>query len=148
LTVVAAGTSMPEVATSVVAALKGERDIAVGNVVGSNVFNLLCVLGATAVVTPGGSLPVSAGVLAVDLPVMVAVAVACLPVFVTGHTIARWEGAVFLGYYGAYTAYLVLAATRHDAADEFHMVMIAFVIPITLLTIAVSVWREWRAPRR
>jgi cation:H+ antiporter len=145
LTIVAAGTSMPEVATSVVAALKGERDIAVGNVVGSNVFNLLCVLGATAVVAPNAGLPVSAGALTVDLPVMVAVAVACLPVFGTGHTIARWEGAVFLGYYGAYAAYLVLAATRHDAADQFGIVMLGFVIPLTLLTIAVSVWREWRS---
>jgi len=144
LTVVAAGTSMPEVATSVVAALKGERDIAVGNAVGSNIFNILSVLGLTAALAPAGGIAVSSGVLSVDLPVMVAVAVACLPIFFTGHTIARWEGAVFLGYYVAYTTYLVLTATQHDAADEFQMVMLGFVIPLTLLTIAVSAWREWR----
>ncbi len=148
LTIVAAGTSMPEVATSVVAALKGERDIAVGNAVGSNIFNMLSVLGLTAAVAPGGGISVSPGVISVDMPIMIAVAVACLPVFFTGHVIARWEGAVFLGYYVAYTTYLVLTATRHDAADEFRMVMLAFVIPLTLLSIAISASREWRASSR
>jgi len=148
LTIVAAGTSMPEVATSVVAALKGERDIAVGNAVGSNIFNILSVLGFTAVFAPGGGIAVSPGVIAVDMPVMIAVAIACLPVFFTGNTIARWEGAVFLAYYVAYTVYLVLTATAHAAVDEFTMVLVGFVIPLTLLTIGVSTWREWRSPSR
>jgi len=144
LTIVAAGTSMPEVATSIVAALRGERDIAVGNVVGSNIFNLLAVLGLTAAIAPGEGIAVARGVMTVDLPVMVAVAVACLPIFFTGHTIARWEGAVFLAYYGAYTAYLFLTATQHAASDEFGMVMFLFVIPLTVITLAVSVVRELR----
>ncbi|MCS7102198.1 MAG: calcium/sodium antiporter, partial [Burkholderiaceae bacterium] len=96
LTVVAAGTSLPEIATSVVAALRGERDIAVGNVVGSNVFNLLGCLGAAALVAPAG-LTVAPAVLNFDAWVMLAVAVACLPIFITGREIARWEGALFLG---------------------------------------------------
>ena len=83
LTIVAAGTSLPEVATSILAAFRGERDIAVGNVVGSNIFNLLAVLGLAGLVAPGG-LPAPAALLRFDLPVMVAVALACLPIFASG----------------------------------------------------------------
>ena len=144
LTIVAAGTSLPEVATSVLASIRGERDIAVGNVVGSNIFNLLAVLGLGGIVAPGG-VPVSPGALTFDLPVMIGVALATLPIFVTGYAIARWEGAVFLAFYGAYTAYLVLDATRHHAVDEFGSAMIWFVIPLTALTLLVLVLRR---PRR
>src|SRR5690606_27057492 len=84
LTIIAAGTSMPEVATSVTAAIKGERDIAVGNVVGSNIFNILSVLGLTAFVAPGG-IPVSQAAEAFDIPVMLAVAILALPIFFTGN---------------------------------------------------------------
>jgi cation:H+ antiporter len=147
LTIVAAGTSLPEVATSLMATIRGERDIAVGNVVGSNTFNLLGVLGLSALVAPN-ALPVPASVLAFDLPVMTAVAVACLPVFFTGRTIARWEGIVFLGYYVAYTAYLVLATQRHEATEAFGDAMLGFVLPITVLTLAVSLAGELKARRR
>ena len=102
ITVVAAGTSLPEVAASVAAAVRGERDIAVGNVIGSNIFNVLAVLGISSLVTSGG-VPVSAAALDFDIPVMVATAIACLPVFYTGGTISRWEGVLFLGYYGIYS---------------------------------------------
>lgn len=115
LTIVAAGTSMPEVATSVTAALKGERDIAVGNVVGSNTFNILGCLGVAGLASGGAGLQVPSAVLNFDLWVMSAVAIACLPVFLTGREIARWEGGIFLGYYLAYVAYLILAAQQHDA---------------------------------
>jgi cation:H+ antiporter len=80
------------------------------------------------------------------MPFMVAVAIACLPIFFTGHTIARWEGVVFLAYYTAYVSYLILTATEHAALDEFKLAMVVFVIPLTLLTIAISAWREWRRP--
>ena len=146
LTIVAAGTSLPEVATSIVATIRGERDIAVGNVVGSNTFNILGVLGVSALVAPG-DLPVAPSVLAFDLPVMTAVAVACLPVFFTGRTIARWEGVVFLGYYVAYTAYLILAMQRHEATEAFSDAMLGFVLPLTLLTLVVSLAGELRARR-
>lgn len=136
LTIVAAGTSMPEVVTSVVASLRGERDIAVGNIVGSNLFNLLAVLGVAAVAAPGG-VAVEPSVLRFDLPVMAAVAVVCLPIFFTGMAIDRWEGAVLLGYYAAYTAYLVLAATGHAALPAFSSGMLWFVIPLTALTLVV-----------
>lgn len=146
LTIVAAGTSLPEVATSIIASLRGERDIAVGNVVGSNLFNILCVLGLTAAASPHG-VPVPAEALTADLPFMVAVAVACLPVFFTGHTIARWEGAVFLGYYVAYTVFLVLRAMGHPLLDPFLIGMLGFVVPLTVVTLGVVTWRAVRLQR-
>jgi len=147
LTIVAAGTSLPEVATSVIAALRGEREIAVGNVLGSGIFNLGAVLGISAMVS-GTGLQVPPSLLAFDLPVMLAVAVACLPVLFTGHLIARWEGAVFLGYYVAYTAYLVLNAQQHDALEDVTLVMRTVVIPLTVLTLAAVAWRELKRWRR
>jgi cation:H+ antiporter len=109
LTIVAAGTSMPELATSVVATLRGERDIAIGNVVGSNIYNLLAILGIASLVTTGG-LEVNATMLNFDIPVMTVVAVVCLPIFFTRLTIARWEGALFFVGYVIYTGYLVINA--------------------------------------
>lgn len=147
LTIVAAGTSLPEVATSVMASVRGERDIAVGNVVGSNLFNILAVLGLAATVSPAG-VNVSASALAFDIPVMIAVAIACLPIFFTGYVIARWEGLVFLGYYIAYTAYLVMSAARTEGVDEMRTVMMLFVIPLTVLTLGVATIREVRARHR
>ncbi len=136
LTIVAAGTSLPEVVTSVIATIRKERDIAIGNVVGSNIFNILGILGISALVTPGG-LSVAPSMINFDLPVMIAVALACLPIFFTGMTIARWEGLLFLGYYVAYTTYLVLAATQHDALPAYSSVMFTFVLPLTAVTLIV-----------
>jgi cation:H+ antiporter len=146
LTIVAAGTSLPEVATSVMASLRGERDIAVGNVVGSNIFNILAVLGLTALVAPHG-VPVAPAALHFDIPVMIAVALACLPVFFTGHLIARWEGLLFVAYYVAYTAYLLLDASGHDALPAYSAVMLKFVIPLTAVTLALLTVRALRNPR-
>jgi cation:H+ antiporter len=146
LTIVAAGTSLPEVATSIMATIRGERDIAIGNVVGSNTFNILAVLGASSLVARE-PLAVAPSVLAFDLPVMTAVAVACLPVFFTGRQIARWEGVVFLGYYVAYTAYLILSVQHHDALPLLSMTMLCFVVPLTLITLVASLKREVRSLR-
>jgi cation:H+ antiporter len=143
LTIVAAGTSLPEVAASVMAALKGERDIAVGNVVGSSIFNILGVLGAAALVSPAG-LEVAPALLRFDIPVMVAVAVACLPIFYTDYRIARWEGLLFLGYYACYTAYLILAASHHDALPGFTLALTAVVLPLTAITVVVLALRARR----
>jgi cation:H+ antiporter len=140
LTIVAAGTSMPEVATSVMAAIKGERDIAVGNVVGSNTFNILGCLGISSLASGTAGLAIPPAVLNFDLWVMIAVALACLPVFLTGREIARWEGMLFLAYYAAYVVYLILAAQQHDALPAYSMVMLSFVLPLTLITlVAVSI---------
>jgi len=144
LTVVAVGTSMPEIATSLIAALRGQRDIAVGNVVGSNIFNLLAVLGAAGVVSAGG-LAVPDAARNFDLWVMLAVAFACLPILLTGREIARWEGGLFLGYYAAYLLYLVLAAQQHESLQAFSSVMLSYVIPLTAVTLLVSFIRRPRA---
>jgi cation:H+ antiporter len=144
LTVVAVGTSLPEIAASLVAVRRGQGEMAVGNVVGSNVFNVLAVLGITAVVATGG-VPVSAAARSFDLPVMTAVAFACLPVLFTGYRIARWEGALFVGYYVAYVAYLLLDTTGHDAAPVMAAAMLGFVVPLTAVTLAVVSVRAWRA---
>jgi cation:H+ antiporter len=136
LTIVAAGTSLPEVATSVIASLRGERDIAVGNVVGSNVFNLLGVLGLASLVSPAG-IGVADQALQFDLPVMLAVAVACLPIFVTGQEIARWEGGLFFAYYIAYTLYVVMAALHHGALGAYSAAMLWFILPLTAVTLMV-----------
>lgn len=143
LTIVAGGTSLPELATSIVAAMRGERDIAVGNVVGSNIFNILGVLGLTAVIVPGG-IAVPEQVLTFDIPVMVAVAVACLPLFFTGHLIARWEGGLFFGYCIAYTVAISLIATQSSVMPRFKLLMLGFIIPLTVVTIGVVVVRELR----
>jgi len=147
LTIIAAGTSLPEAATSVIASLRGQRDIAVGNVVGSNVFNLLSVLGLTSLVSPSG-IGVPDPALHFDLPVMLAVAIACLPVFATGREIARWEGALFFGYYIAYTSYLVLAAMGHAALGAYETAMLWFVLPLTAVTLIVLCVRDCGPKRR
>lgn len=146
LTIVSVGTSLPELATSVMASLRGHRDIAVGNIVGSNLFNILAVLGLTAVVAPAG-IPVAVQAINFDFPVMVAVMFACLPIFFTRHLIARWEGALFFAYYLAYTLYLVFAALEHTALPNFRLAMVWFVMPLTLVTLAVGVIRYLRQDR-
>jgi cation:H+ antiporter len=142
LTIVAAGTSLPEVATSIIATIRKERDIAIGNVVGSNIFNMLCILGISALVTPGGVV-VAPTIITFDLPIMIAVAVACLPIFFTGYTIARWEGALFLGSYIAYTAFLVLVATSNPALETFTNAML-LVLPLIAATL---IWTSVQALR-
>lgn len=143
LTIVAAGTSLPEVAASVLASLRGERDIAVGNVIGSSIFNLLAVLGLSATVAPDG-INVPRAALAFDVPVMTAAAVMCLPIFFTGYRIGRMEGLLFLGYYVAYVAYLILAANQHAALPLFSAVMIFAVVPATLLVLLIAVLKQAR----
>lgn len=139
LTVVAIGTSLPELATSIVAIRKGETDMAVGNVVGSNIFNIGMVLG----------LPVAGGAIAIDLPLMLATAIALLPIAFTGFVIARWEGTLFLLLYVAYLIYLVLDSTGHDAAGGFSSAMLWLVGPLLAATlIAVTAYEIGRISER
>ncbi len=143
LTVVAIGTSLPEVATSVLAAIRGQRDLAVGNAIGSNLFNLLAVLGITALIAPN-PLPVATSAVQVDIPVMVVVAVACLPIFADGHVLNRWEGFVFLGFYAGYLTWLILDASDSGLRDSYGDVVLFFVVPITTLTLAIIGFRGRR----
>ncbi len=147
LTIVAAGTSLPEVATSVIAAFRGQRDIAVGNVVGSNIFNIMGVLGLSSIVS-GEGVAVSETALYLDIPVMIAVAFACMPIFFTQNIIARWEGGLFFLYFLAYTGYLIAASTSPAVTRTLAIVMLVFVIPLTVVTLAVGVIRAFRSPRK
>jgi cation:H+ antiporter len=130
LTIVAAGTSLPELATSVMASLKGERDIAIGNIVGSNIFNIGAVLGLSGMIAPDG-LPVAQSSLVVDIPVMILVAFACLPVFLANYTVTRSDGVAFLVCYVVYVLYVVLAAQQSA--------MLATMMPFLLIVVAVCV---------
>ena len=141
LTVVALGTSAPEVATTLVAARRGEQDLAVGNAVGSNIFNVVMVLGLPSLIA---GIEVDEAARSLDLPIMVAVAVATLPIVAYNHRLNRWEGVVFVAYYAAYLGYLALDATDHQSTDSFGFVMLAFVVPLTVITIATVAWRERR----
>jgi len=104
LTVVAVGTSLPELATSVVAAFRKEPEMAVGNVLGSNIFNILMILGIAGVVQP---LEVSPRIVRIDIPVALGFALACFPILMSSRRISRTEGITLLILYGAYIAFLV-----------------------------------------
>lgn len=144
LTVVAVGTSLPELATSLIAALRGQRDIAVGNVIGANLFNLLGVLGFTALIAPT-PLSVSPNALDFDLPVMLGVAVLSLPVFYSGYRVTRAEGLLLLGLYLAYGLHVVSFTTGMPLAGKLERLMLFYVLP-TLLTFllftSVIAWRR------
>lgn len=148
LTIVAAGTSLPEVAASVTAALKGERDMAVGNVVGSNIFNILGCLGISGLVAGGSGLTVTASVQSFDIWVMMATALACIPVFMSAREISRWEGLFFLLYYAVYTAYLILAAQQADILPSYVQTFTTIVVPLTVLSFAGLTWWQQKSLRR
>jgi cation:H+ antiporter len=103
LTIVAVGTSLPELFTSVVASIKKESDIAVGNVVGSNIFNILSILGFTAIISPVSS----AGISQVDLTIMLAAALVLLPLSYTNFKISRAEGLFLIIGYISYIIFLL-----------------------------------------
>jgi len=143
LTVISIGTSLPEIATTLIAAMRGMRDMAVGNVIGSCLFNLLAVAGAAAVFAPQG-LSVDPALIRFDLPVMIAATVACLPIFATGHLIARWEGILFFFFYLAYTAYLILATHSEESVLVMRTAMLSFVVPLTVITLLLLWIRDAR----
>jgi cation:H+ antiporter len=133
--------------TSVIASLRGETEIAVGNVLGSNIFNILVVLGVSGIIAPNG-INVSQDVINFDAPVMIAVAFACLPIFYSGKRIERWEGLLFLFYYVAYTAYLVLNSVDHPTLSLYNKIMLFGVIPLTVITLITVAILEKRAKRK
>lgn len=111
LTVVAIGTSAPELVTTVISTLRQERDIAVGNLLGSSIYNVLLILGITALV-PSQGIEVEAVLIYIDLPVMVATTIACVPIFISGRRITRLEGMMFVGAYVAYLTYLIVSRVK------------------------------------
>jgi cation:H+ antiporter len=145
LTVVAAGTSLPELATSVMAAIRGQRDIAVGNVVGSNIFNLLCVLGASAVVSSDG-VAVNREVIRLDFPVMLAATIVLLPICWNGFKVKRWEGIMLAVFYVAYVAYLVMEAGDSGAPGQFRAAML-IIVPLVIVVFSAAGFQGWRRHR-
>ncbi len=143
LTIVAVSTSLPELATSLIAALRGQRDIAVGNVIGSNLFNLLGVLGVTALLAPT-PLSVSPNALDFDLPVMLGVAVLCLPVFYSGYRVTRAEGLLLLGLYLAYGLHVMSFTTGMPLAGQLERLMLFYVLPVLLVFLLFTSVRAWR----
>lgn len=109
LTIVAIGTSAPELTTTIVSTLKNERDIAIGNLLGSGVYNIVFILGIIGVAADGG-VTVSRELVHINIPVMAAAAVACAPAFVTGRQLTRFEGGCFVAAYLAYVIYLIAAS--------------------------------------
>lgn len=146
LTILALGTSAPEIVTTIIAAMRGRRDLAVGNAVGSNIFNILLVMGATTTVTSGG-ISIGEDAVQLDLPILVVAALACLPMVVWDHQLDRWEGGVFVAYYLAYVVFLILDGTGHGAKEPFLVVLFGFVVPLTVLTIGVVTSHQRRSKR-
>lgn len=107
LTVIAIGTSTPELVTTVVSTVRNERSLAIGNLIGSSVFNIALVLGPT-VLASSGDVPVSEAIIGGDLMLMVAVAVLCLPTFWSHRRLGRIEGGVFVAGYVAYLVWMVV----------------------------------------
>jgi cation:H+ antiporter len=146
LTLVAVGTSLPELATSVVAAARGQRDIAVGNVIGSNLFNLTAVLGIAAVGSPDG-IAVAGRALRIDLPVMVLTAAVCLPVFFTGFEISRREGLAFLAAMASYLGWVLADGTGRGLPAAITVAIVCFGAAAFAAT-AMESWRQLKRSRR
>jgi cation:H+ antiporter len=145
LTIVAIGTSLPELATSVLASIRGERDIAVGNVIGSNLFNIMFVLGMSSVVSSDG-VAVQDSAIRLDIPVMIAATIVLLPIFWNGFQIKRWEGAVLMGFYVLYVLYLLLDTNDHSAIGTVGPA-IFFVVCLGMLGFSVTGYQGWRQHR-
>jgi cation:H+ antiporter len=146
LTVVAVGTSLPELATSVVAVMRNEREIAIGNVVGSNLFNCLCVMGLTALTGPQ-AVRVSPEALAFDLPFMLAVAVVMLPLAFDSFRLSRRKGLLLVGYFGLYVLYVLVRAIQPESLAALHTAMLWFVAPLTGIVLIWLSLRGWRRQR-
>ncbi|MEQ9310699.1 MAG: calcium/sodium antiporter [Balneolaceae bacterium] len=137
LTIISIGTSLPEVATSLSAARKGKADIAVANVMGSNLYNIFLTLGLTLIIAPN-FLDVSQQAIDFDLPFMIAVSIACIPIFIAGFNLTRLDGILFLFYYSSYLIYLVLDTLGSGIIPVFENVFLFGILPVTVFYM---VWR-------
>ncbi len=143
LTVVAIGTSLPEIVVVMVAAIKKERDIAVGSIIGSNILNLLAVLGVSGLFIQG-PIPVQDVLIRFDIPLLIVISILCVPIFYTGYRITRWEGGIFLFFYGSYLYYLYLSGTGHHLLELFTFLMSRWIIPMIILIIVIVTIFEWK----
>ena len=126
--------------------MKGRTDLAVGNVVGSCLLNLLMVLGGCAAISGAGGLQVSGELISEDLPVMMIATIVCLPIFWTRRSISRFEGVILLAAYSLYLTDNVLPRSALASwQDEFRLVSLCVVMPILLTVIVVQVLGYWRS---
>jgi cation:H+ antiporter len=146
LTIVAAGTSMPELVTSLVAAYRGKADLAIGNVVGSNLLNQLVILGLCALVSGERGLGVDPVMLVRDFPIMVLTTLACLPIFWTGGVITRLEGWILIALYVVYVIEQILSSTASSVSDEFRLIALVAILPAVLIFLVWTVLR-WKQKR-
>ena len=150
ITIVAAGTSMPELVTSVVAAYRGKADIAIGNVVGSNIINQLLILGLCAMFS-GEGLVAEPILVNRDLPIMIATTLACLPIFWSGGVIRRREGFVLVALYGVYLLDQLIDVTMGgDLLNTFRVAVLVLIVPGVMVFLAWEVlsWRRTQQLQR
>jgi cation:H+ antiporter len=147
LTIVAAGTSMPELVTSLVATYRGRVDLAIGNVVGSNLLNLFVILGLCAVAAGARGLEVDPTLVSRDLPIMVATTMACLPIFWSHGQITRLEGGILVMLYGFYLTEQVLTNTVPSLTDGFRLLTLTAVLPLVLVVLVWQSVRWWQHHR-
>ncbi len=148
LTIVSAGTSMPELITSLVAALKGRTDLAIGNVVGSSLLNQLLVLGSSAIASGINGLTVEKILIQKDLPIMVLTTLACMPIFWTRGRISRVEGGILLTLYLLYLIDQVLPETLPTWQDEFRLIIICIIIPSVIILMSIQMLIYWKHLKR
>ena len=142
LTILAIGTSLPEVVTSIVASFKGQRDIAVGNVVGSNTFNLLAVLGISGLFS-GEGLVGNSQLVERDFPIMLGVALLCLPLMFTGAIVSRLEGMLFFGLYLLYSVFLIGDVIGAAWLPLLSMLTWNVIFPVVVTVIVISLIRDF-----
>lgn len=146
LTILAIGTSLPEIATSLIALKKNEHDLAIGNVLGSCLFNIIAIPSAMTLYQ-GGTLAVNLEAVYIDVPIMIFAALACLPIFFSDHRISRKEGLLFLFYYTLYSLSLYFRYQSHSGISDytFHLAMIA--VPVAVITFSMVTFKAIRYHR-
>ena len=130
LTIVATGTSLPELVTSIVAAFKGKTDLAIGNVIGSNLLNQLLILGSCTLFSGLGGLSISTDLIRIDIPIMVLTTFACMPIFWTKGKITRFEGFILLNIYIFYVLDKILLLSQFNFIMEFRFFIIVYFLLI------------------
>ena len=148
LTIVSAGTSIPELVASLIATLRNRTDLAIGNVVGSNLLNQLLVLGSTAVVSGKSGVNVESVLINRDLPIMVITTLACMPIFWTRGSISRLEGGFLVGLYIFYLVDQVLPYMLPTWQDKFRIVLLCLVLPAVIVAIIAQSISYWQYLRR
>ena len=144
LTIVSAGTSMPELVTSLVASLRGKTDLAIGNVIGSSLLNQLLVLGSCALLSGNNGLVVEEVLIQRDIPIMILTVLACMPIFWTKGIISRSEGGTLLLLYILYLTDQVIPYTLPTFQEDLRMLVAYIILPIVLLLVSFKAYRFWQ----